>query len=77
MTVVDGERVRAAFPDLIALLDHETGLPLSSPDAKPGRLVTLFGVPRGRLILGSPMRDAGLLARLDGVVGRYAVGRAA
>ncbi len=77
ITVSDGQRMRAVFPDLIALLDHETGLPLSSPDAKAGRLVTVLGVPRGRLILGSPMRDAGLLARLDGLVGRNGLERAA
>jgi DUF917 family protein len=67
--VVTNGRTLAAFPDLITLFDHDTALPLASSEAMAGRLVSVFAVPRGRLILGSPMRDAGLLARLDGVVG--------
>jgi len=69
ITVANG-RTLAAFPDLITLFDHDTALPLASPEAQIGRLVSVFAVPRGNLILGSPMRDAGLLARLDGLAGR-------
>jgi DUF917 family protein len=68
ITVTNG-RTLAAFPDLIVLFDHDTALPLASPEAVTGRLVSVFGVPRGKLILGSPMRDPALLARLDGVAG--------
>jgi DUF917 family protein len=70
IAVIDRGRSVATFPDLIALFDDETGLPLASTDATAGRPVAIFVVPRRRLILGSAMRDQGLMreaGRLAGV----------
>jgi len=65
---VDNGLTLAAFPDLIVLFDHDTALPVASSEALAGRLVSVFVVPRDRLILGSPMRDEALLAQLDRVL---------
>ena len=55
---------RVMFPDLIALFDRETRLPLSSPEVRPGMQVCAFVVPSDRLILGSTMQDKSLLRPL-------------
>ncbi len=52
----EGERL-GTFPDLIALMDLTTGLPLPSADVKQSQEVVLVLVPRHRLILGAG--DAG------------------
>jgi DUF917 family protein len=51
----------AEFPDLVALFDHATALPLSSAEVRPGQTVSVLVVPAKRLILGSAVRDASLL----------------
>jgi uncharacterized protein len=55
----------AAFPDLIVVFDFDSATPLSSPDVKPGNRVAVFGLPRGRLKLGSTMKDPALLRPLE------------
>lgn len=57
--------ILAAFPDLITLFDHESLLPLNSPNVKAGTRVSAFGVPRERLKLGSTMQDQSLLRPLE------------
>jgi DUF917 family protein len=59
-----GRRV-AAFPDLIAVFDRESGLPLASAEIKVNSSVSLFIVPRERLLLGTPMRDVRLLRQVE------------
>jgi DUF917 family protein len=54
-----------AFPDLIALFDRRTGLPLASTEAHTDQSVAVFAVPRDRLILGSTMRDLALLRGIE------------
>jgi uncharacterized protein len=61
MTVLEDGRPIVAFPDLIVLFDCETGLPLASAAVLANCFVAVFTVPRGRLILGSTMRDPRLL----------------
>jgi DUF917 family protein len=59
-----GGRRLAAFPDLVALFDHATALPLSSAEVRPGQTISLFLVPAARLILGSAAQDSALLKML-------------
>jgi hypothetical protein len=60
----------AAFPDLIVLFDHESLLPLNSPEVKGGAQVSAFGVPRERLNLSSAMKDQRLLEPLERLLER-------
>lgn len=64
MVMQDGVPL-AAFPDLIALFDRNSSLPLSTADVRPGQHLVAFGVPRSRLILGSAMRDRSLLRPIE------------
>jgi DUF917 family protein len=74
MAVLDKGRPVASFPDLIALFDRKTGLPLASTEAHEDHLVAVFTVPRSRLILGSPMRDLALLRGIENLLqARFAV----
>ncbi|MCX7788329.1 MAG: DUF917 family protein [Spirochaetes bacterium] len=65
----DGERL-GTFPDLIALMDLSTGLPLPSADLRKGQKVTVVLVPKRRLILGSGVKDPELLKEAEKVVGK-------
>lgn len=61
MAAVMQGRTVAAFPDLITVFDRETGVPLASTEVRVRQPVAVLVVPRRRLLLGSPMRDARLL----------------
>jgi uncharacterized protein len=69
MAAVDESRRIAAFPDLITMFDRQSGLPLGSAEAGPGRAVAVLAVPRARLLLGSTMRDADLLRGVEAMLG--------
>jgi uncharacterized protein len=69
MAVLEDDRSIVAFPDLIALFDCETGLPLTAADVSKNCSVAVFTVPRDRLILGSTMRDPRLLRGLETLIG--------
>jgi DUF917 family protein len=58
-------KILATFPDLITIFDFESSLPLASPQVKPGMRVTVLGVPRSRLKLGSTMKDRSLLLPIE------------
>ncbi len=60
MTVEQGKERLATFPDLIALLDGVTGLPLTSAQAKEKENVALVKLRREKLILGSSMANPDL-----------------
>jgi uncharacterized protein len=60
--------VLSAFPDLIALFDFDSALPLASPEVMPGKRVAVFAVPRARLKLASTMKDLALLRPLERLV---------
>ena len=65
LMALHGSTVLAAFPDLITLFDLDTRTPLISAEVKSGMSVAVFTVPKARLRLGSPMRDATLLKPLE------------
>jgi DUF917 family protein len=69
MAVLHGAERIAAFPDLIALFDGETGLPLASTEVRSGRPVAIFFAPRDALRLGAGMRDPGLLRQVERLIG--------
>lgn len=58
-------KILATFPDLITIFDFESSLPIASPQVKPGMRVTVLGVPRSRLKLGSTMKDRSLLLPIE------------
>ncbi|MBP3588878.1 MAG: DUF917 family protein [Clostridia bacterium] len=55
MTVQQNERRLATFPDLIALIDTDTRLPVCSAQLKAGQKVSVVCVPREKLKLGRGM----------------------
>ncbi len=65
----EGERL-GTFPDLIALMDLSTGLPLPSSDLREGQNVAVILVPKANLILGSGVKDPELLKEAEKVVGK-------
>jgi len=65
MAVLRGRRSVAAFPDLVALFDLSTGLPLGSPEVRANQRVAVFSVPKSHLLLGSPMEDRRLLRPIE------------
>jgi len=70
MTLEDGGRRLATFPDLIMTFDAETACPLVSAEIKEGKRVFLIVVPGDRLLLGEGVRDPGLLGRIEEAVGK-------
>jgi len=60
----------ATFPDLIALLSEDTGLPVASAELEVGLPVAVLAVPRQRLILGAGMRFPELIQEAEAAVGR-------
>ncbi|MEW6546035.1 MAG: DUF917 family protein [Bacillota bacterium] len=68
----DGQRL-ATFPDLLATLDLDSGLPLATAEIAVGKEVALVWVPRQRLILGAGMRDPELMVPLEAAIGREIV----
>lgn len=74
ITVDDKDGVRqATFPDLIAILDAETGLPIISAELETGREVILVNVDKKRLILGSSMYNMDLLSQVEEVLDKELV----
>ncbi len=73
ITLEDGDARLATFPDLIATLNAETGIPLSTADIVEGQTVSVVTVPREALILGSGMRDRSLYRVIEEAVGKEVV----
>jgi DUF917 family protein len=69
MAVLDSGTPVVTFPDLIVLIDRDTGLPLSSAEIRVNRSIAIFVVSRHRLPLGSTMRDAMLLRPIEKLLG--------
>jgi uncharacterized protein len=69
MAVLDDGIPVVGIPDLIALSDRDTGLPLASTEIKADRPVTIFTVPRRHLLLRSTIRDLSLLRQIEKLVG--------
>ena len=64
----EGQRL-ASFPDLIAILDSESGLPIISAELELGRNVILVNVKKEKIILGKSMYDMDLLSQVEQVIG--------
>lgn len=68
----DGQRL-ASFPDLIAILDSESGLPILSAELEAGRKVILVNVKKEKVSLGKSMYDMELLSQVEEVIGKELV----
>ncbi|ASJ16453.1 hypothetical protein A3L04_04870 [Thermococcus chitonophagus] len=58
----------AKFPDLIVLLDKQTGLPLTSAEVKVGDQVIVLIVPKEKIPLGSGVLDPQALSVIESVI---------
>lgn len=67
-----GERI-ATFPDFIMTFDAKTGEPLPTSRVEPGMEIYVCTTKAKNLKLSSTMRDKGLLAQCEGIVGRELV----
>lgn len=65
----DGERL-ATFPDLITILDGDTGRVIPSDCLQPGMNAVLFTASRRELVLGGGMRSAGLFEPAERILGK-------
>jgi len=65
MVAFKGGATLAVIPDLISIFNSKTGLPLSSAEVRRAQNVVVFGVPRKKLLLGSPMKDRRLLHSVE------------
>ena len=68
----NGVRI-ATFPDLIAIIDKKTCLPLTSADIKEQAEVVLVKVPMDKLILGGGMFDKNLFIESEKVIDKKIV----
>lgn len=69
MTLEEGGKRLATFPDLIMTLDSG-GMPVTTAELKKGQEVFMIIVPAGNLILGEGMRCRDLLESVEPVVGK-------
>ncbi|SMB98290.1 hypothetical protein SAMN00808754_2250 [Thermanaeromonas toyohensis ToBE] len=69
---VDDQRI-GTFPDLLATLDVNTGLPVSSAEVREGQEVAILHVSRNELILGSGMKYPELFLALEKATGKEVI----
>lgn len=62
-----GQRI-ATFPDLIAMVDLKTGLPLPTAEVREGQNVAILHIPRQELNLGSGMKDPEIFKQIEEVI---------
>lgn len=65
----DGQRI-ATFPDLIAVFDIQTVLPITSAEVQKGQNVTIIKVPKENLRLGAGMKDPDLFKVCEDAVNK-------
>lgn len=70
MTADRGDQRVATFPDLIATLDAETGMPVITAELTEDRELLVVMAPKARLLLGAGVRRAESLASAEAAVGR-------
>ncbi|MFA4646685.1 DUF917 family protein [Pyrococcus kukulkanii] len=71
MTIEDSKGKRyGTFPDLIVMIDLQTGLPLTSAEVKRGDNVLLLVVPKEHIILGAGVKDPEVLRQVEEVIGK-------
>ncbi len=68
MTVDNNGKRLATFPDLINLLDAETGIPLTSAVIEEGQKVIIVKINRKKLILGSSMANRSLFEEAENII---------
>lgn len=74
MTLEDAEGRRyGTFPDLIVMVDLQTGLPLTSAEVKRGDKVLLVTIPKEHIILGTGVKDPDVLKLVEQVIGKKIV----
>lgn len=69
MTIDRGPTRVATFPDVIAILSEETGLPIAVEDFREGTPAAVLHVPRTKLILSSSTRDRLALEEVESIMG--------
>ncbi|NPV70409.1 MAG: DUF917 family protein [Firmicutes bacterium] len=70
ITLDMGAERLATFPDLIATISTESGVPLSSTDIVPDSEVAVVVVPKGHLILGAGVKDKSLFYAVEEATGQ-------
>lgn len=73
MTLEKGKKRLATFPDLIALVDSKTGVPITSAVASKGMKALLLAVPRSKLLLGDGLRYREVYEPVEGALGKEIV----
>lgn len=74
MTLEDAEGKRyGTFPDLIVMMDLQTGLPLTSAEIKQGDEVLLLVIPKEHIILGAGVKDPEVLKLVEQAIGKKVV----
>lgn len=66
---IDGKR-EATFPDLITLLELDTGLPVYSAELADGHNVSVLTASRDKLILGKGVLLRETLAEAEKAIGK-------
>lgn len=64
-----GQRL-ATFPDLIATVDVDSGIPVTSAEIQNGRHVVVIMIPKERIPLGAGVRHADALLPVERVLGK-------
>ena len=71
MTVEDSEgKIYGAFPDLIVMINLQTGLPLTSAEIRQGDKVILLVIPKEHIILGAGVKDSNVLKQVEEIIGK-------
>ncbi len=70
MTAERDEERLATFPDLITVIDAETGMTVSGSEIAPDMNVILVKIPKARLLLGAGMRCPDLFEQAEKVIGK-------
>lgn len=64
-----GQRM-GTFPDLIATVNLETGLPLTTAEIKKGQKVAILRIPKENLKLGLGLKDSELFREVEKITGK-------
>lgn len=68
MTVESDNERLATFPELIAIFDQETSLPITSAEIRDDMKVILTKLPMNKLILGKGMSDLALFKHAEKII---------
>ncbi|MBO8140645.1 MAG: DUF917 family protein [Firmicutes bacterium] len=73
MTLESSGQRLGTFPDLLATIAADSGLPVSGADIREGMDVVIVYIPAGSLPLGAGMRDPELFRAVEEVIGQEVV----